>query len=149
MPDFSTEAVHAFWSQRHDSILYRIIASMESVEDWVFDGDPDVEDAILRLSECFEDFDNFELAEEDKIIRILSHLKSGRALRILQYMDSILPGSASKLLIFAEVASKEENDAAGFFLNRNLVFERMQLLSRIFATDRVSMVKKVLDIDAV
>ena len=56
----------------------------------------------------------------------------------MQHIDGLLPGTASKLLVFAEVASNNPEDVPGFFLNRNLVFERLQLLGRIFARERFS-----------
>jgi len=85
------------------------------------------------------------LGQEEKWIKLLSALPSGRALRILQYIDTIQPGSASKLLIYAEVSSTSPEDVAGFFLKRNLVFERLQLLGRIFAPERFSMVIRALE----
>ncbi len=63
----------------------------------------------------------------------------------MQHIDGISPGSASKLLIYAEIASMGTNDIPGLFLNRNLVFERLQLLSRIFAPERFAMATMAVD----
>jgi intracellular multiplication protein IcmW len=150
MPDLSREAVKDFWQQRRDSILYRIIKNMENVETWTSDDDPALETALMTFGECLDQLTKFEVAEEDKIIRLLINIKIGRALRIMQHMDSVQPGSASKLLIYAENASKNENNQnAGFFLKRNLVFERMQLLGRIFSPDRVHLVSAALEAEMV
>lgn len=137
MADFSIEATKDFWRQRQDSVLYRIISTMERHEDWTLDGNPQVEEIVSQLAKTLSGATNFELALEDKFIYVLSSLKAGRALRILQYLDSLKPGTASKLLIHAETASKNDEPLAGFFLSRNLVFERMQLLGRILQPDRV------------
>ena len=145
MPDFSKSAVNDFWQARNDYALYRIIASMENVETWSLEGEEAFEAAIQELGQYFEAKEKFELGQEEKWIKLLSALPSGRALRILQYIDTIQPGSASKLLIYAEVSSTSPEDVAGFFLKRNLVFERLQLLGRIFAPERFSMVIRALE----
>jgi len=145
MVDFSPEAVSEFWQERQDSILCRIIASMEAVEDWTLDGDPAVEEAIKRLGDALESTKKFELVGEEKFIAVLSAIKASRALRILQYIDALKPGSASKLLVYAETASKNDEQPAAFFLARNLAFERMQLLGRIFQPDRVRWVHHLLE----
>lgn len=147
MLDLSPEAVKEFWQVRHDNALWRIIASMEAVEDWTLDGNPEFEEAVSKLCLALEQAQNFELLQEDNLIRILISLKASRALRLLQYLDGLKPGSASKLLIHAEVASNDPGDPPGFFLKRNLVFERLQLLGRVFATERVKLVLNAIEKD--
>lgn len=145
MPDFSTEGAQKFWDDRRDYALCRIIASLEGVENWTLDNHAEFEEAINRLGDVLEAVEGFELAQEDRFISILLALKSGRALRILQHIDRLQPGSASKLLIYAEVASSSPEDVPGFFLKRNLVFERLQLLGRIFAPERFALVTRALE----
>lgn len=147
MLNLTPEAVKEFWLVRHDNALWRIIASMEAVEDWTLDGNPEFEAAVTQLCQTLEKAENFELIQEDNFIKILTSLKASRALRLLQYLDGLKPGSASKLLIHAEVASNEPGDPAGFFLKRNLVFERLQLLGRVFATERVKLVLNAIEKD--
>lgn len=147
MLDLTSDAVREYWQERHDAALLRILEAMESVETWVLDGDPDVEASLERLVEHLNSVQNYELQNEEELINILSSIKASRALRVLQYIDTLKPGSASKLLIYAEVSSNEPNDLPGFFLKRNLVFERLQLMGRIFAGDRVDLVLKAIDRD--
>ncbi|HLF67108.1 MAG TPA: type IVB secretion system protein IcmW [Gammaproteobacteria bacterium] len=145
MPDLSPQAVQTFWQERHDYALFRIIMSMESVEDWCLDKDPEYEAALTRFTNSLDDLKDYQLAEEEKLIQILVSLRASRAFRILQHIDGLLPGSASKLLVFAEVASNNPEDIPGFFLKRNLVFERLQLLGRIFARERFKLVMSALE----
>ena len=145
MPDLSPEGVKQFWIERHDHALYRIIASLEGVEDWTYDGNEEFEESIKQLANTLEKLQKFELYQEEKFVKVLSALKSGRALRILQFIDRLQPGAASKLLIYAEVASNNPEDLPGFFLKRNLVFERLQLLGRIFAPERFDLVNRALE----
>ena len=55
------------------------------------------------------------------------------------------PGSASKILIHAEEKSLGSHDAASFFLKRNIVFERLRLLSRTFSEYRLQLVSRALE----
>lgn len=136
MLDISQAAVDKFWQDRHDPFLVKIIKTIEDIEDWTLDGDPDVEAALQQLAKALDNPQNFQISNEALYVDVLVSIRLSRSLRIMQHIDSISPGSASKLLIYAEVASSGTNDIPGLFLNRNLVFERLQLLSRIFAPER-------------
>lgn len=145
MPDLDPQVVAKYWQEKHDYALYRIIATMEAVEQWTLDGDPEVEAKLLEVSQLADGIEKFNLGEEDSFIKLFTNIKASRALRLLQHIDQLMPGSASKLLIFAEVASSSKEDRPGFFLNRNLVFERLQLLGRIFAPERFRLVMAALE----
>jgi intracellular multiplication protein IcmW len=150
MPDLHLDAVNAFWDSYDRRTLYRVIIALERVEHWVLDGDPAVETALIRLGEAMDQTSSFELTEDTKFIRVLANTRASRALRLLQALDIVKPGSASQLLMHAEEASaagegKTPDPQAQLFLRRNLVFERLQLLSRVFAPQRVSLILKVLE----
>jgi intracellular multiplication protein IcmW len=151
MPDLHLDAVHAFWDSYDRRVLYRVIVALESVETWAADHDPKIEQAIIKLGQAMDlahsvDFTGYE----EKIINILAYLRAGRAIKILQSIDNLKPGSAAKLLTYAEEQvstklGKPINHSAKLFLDRNLVFERMQLLSRIFSMQRVSLILNALE----
>ncbi len=150
MPDLHADAVNAFWDSYDRRTLYRVIVALEHVEHWVLDKNPIVEAALIKLGEVLDQTPNFELSDEAKVIRILGNTSAGRALRLLQAMDIKKPGLASQLLMYAEEASSDSEGKipdknAQLFLRRNLVFERLQLLSRVFAPQRVSIVLKALE----
>lgn len=148
MPDMSLEAVHAFWHDYDKRTLYRIVTSMEGIESWASDDDPQAEEALLRLGACLDDVTDFELNDEAVLVKVLANMRSGRALRLMQFLDVLKPGTASKLLIFAEEQTKDaahKNRYADLFLKRNLAFERLQLLGRVFAPERINLVLKALE----
>ncbi|MBP9721541.1 MAG: type IVB secretion system protein IcmW [Gammaproteobacteria bacterium] len=145
MLDLSVAGTDKFWQDRQDPFLIKIIKTMEDIEDWTLDGDPEIEANLTKLAQVLDSPKDFQITNEEFYINILISIKLSRSLRIMQHIDSISPGSASKLLIFAEVASKGTDDTAGLFLNRNLVFERLQLLSRIFAPERFSIVTQAVE----
>lgn len=150
MPDLSHEASAKYWFDYIDPMIYKVITFMESVEDWTVDGNPEFEEAMNQLGKELDDIEKVDmglLAEEDKFIRIVGNIKSGRGLRLLQAIDTVHPGSASRVLIHAEETSISSNDPAGFFLKRNIIFERLRLLGRVFCQYRLNLVLRALEGD--
>jgi len=148
MPDFSPQAVARFWKQYEDPMIYRVVTFMESVENWTVDGDTAFENAINELGTQLDDIgkiDLDELGQQELFIRIANSIKTGRALRLLQAIDTAHPGSASKLLMHAEEISQRPDDPAGLFLRRNIVFERLRLLARVFSAARFALIFKALE----
>ncbi len=151
MPNLQSEAVHDFWDSYDRKTLYRVIVALERVEHWILDSDPTVEPAIIQLGEALDQAQEININNhEAQIIRVLTTLHAGRALRILQSLDQAKPGTASQLLMYAEEASQDTDEKKGdafakLFLRRNLVFERLQLLSRVFSPQRIAIVLKALE----
>ena len=145
MPDLSHDAVHRFWHDYQDKTIYRVISFMEGVEDWTLDGHPEVEAAIAALGQTLEDIGNIDLQQEDAFIELVTHIKTGRGLRLLMCLDTAYPGAAAKVLMRAEEATQSDEDHPGIFLRRNIVFERLRLLGRIFAPERLQLVQKALE----
>lgn len=148
MPDLSREAVHEFWSRYQDPNVYRVITFMEGVETWTVDGNEEVETALQKLGQELDNLSSVDLGQlgqQELFIKIACHVKAARVLRILQAIDTAHPGSASKLLIHAEEISQTPDDPPGLFLRRNIVFERLRLLSRVFAPQRIALIMKALE----
>jgi intracellular multiplication protein IcmW len=148
MPDLTLESAHQFWSQYQDPIIYRVVAFMESVETWPLDGDPVLEEALSKLSvelDNISDIDFSKLGQETLLIQIACSLKMSRALRFLHIIDSTHPGTASKLFTHAEQLTQRVDDPPGLLLRRNIVFERLRLLARVFSQERFNLVLKALE----
>lgn len=148
MPDLSHQASAQYWFEYLDPMIYRVITFLESVEDWTLDGTPELEDAINRLGKELDDIEKIDMGllnEEESFIKIVGNIKSGRGLRLLQAIDTVHPGSASRILIHAEETSTGSHDAAGFFLKRNITFERLRLLARVFSEYRLKLVARALE----
>ncbi len=148
MPDLSHIASAQYWHDYVDPMIYRVVTFMESVEDWTLDGNPQLEEAINQLGKELDDIESIDmtsLAQEDVFIRLVGNIKSGRGLRLLQAIDVAHPGSASKVLIHAEETSAFAHDPAGFFLKRNIVFERLRLLARVFSGYRLKLISRALE----
>lgn len=145
MPDLSIEGTNKFWAEYPDPMIYRVITFMESVESWTRDGNPQLEEALKKLGDTLDNIGNVDLQEEDKFIELCTQIKTGRALRLLQCMDTAHPGAASKLLMHAETSTLSNDDFYAVFLRRNAVFERMRLLGRVFSPERLALVTKALE----
>jgi intracellular multiplication protein IcmW len=151
MPDLHNDAINAFWDSYDRRTLYRVIVSLERVEHWAIDQEADIEPALLELGRVIDMAGDFDITKnEGKIIRVLTSTHASRAMRILQALDLIKPGTASQLLMYAEEDGEDKNNKVGdryakLFLRRNLVFERLQLLSRIFSPQRISLILKALE----
>lgn len=145
MPDLSHEAVHQFWRNYQDLSIYRVISFMEGVEDWTHDDDPELDKAMQSLGKALDNIENIDLQKEELIVELVTHIKTGRGLRLLMCLDNAYPGAAAKVLMYAEEHTKSDQDNPGIFLRRNIVFERLRLLGRVFGPDRLKLVLKALE----
>lgn len=145
MTDLSLEAAHTFWFQYPDSTIFRVLAFMESVESFTYDGDAELEAAISALSEELAKAGAYDLGQQEAFVSLGANLKMSRTLRLLQALDTAYPGAASRVLVHSEENTQTPADLCGFFLRRNVVFERLRLISRVFAPERVSLVIRALE----
>lgn len=139
------DSANEFWKNYDDPMIYRVIAFMETVEDWTLDGDTGLEAALTTLGRTLEELTSFEVGKEEEFVTVCAHIKTSRILRLLQAIDTIDPGSASKVLMYAEENNSPDNVMANLFLRRNIVFERLRLLARIFSAERCDMVLSLLE----
>lgn len=145
MPDLSLKGSHEFWKDYPDPTIYRVVSFLDSVESWTLDGNPEVEKAITELGHKLDQLVQFELKNEDACLKICNFLHSSRVLRLLQAIDTAHPGAASRVIMHAETTRQTNNDVAGLFLRRNIVFERLRLVSRIFSEERLKLLTKILE----
>ncbi len=150
MPNLSQQASAEYWNEYVDPMIYRVITFMESVENWTLDGELELEQVMKELGRELDDIEKVDLStlgQEEIFIRLVGNIKSGRGLRLLQAIDTVHPGSASRILIHAEETSAGSHDPAGFFLKRNIIFERLRLLARVFSEYRLKLITRALEGD--
>lgn len=148
MVDLSHAGAQQFWFNYKDPMIYRIITFMESVEHWTVDDNPALEAVINKLGQSLDYMGDIDLQNEADFIQLAAYLKSSRFLRLLQAMDTAHPGAASKLLLYAEESTQSTDDDAGLFLRRNVVFERLRLLARLFSKQRLALITSALEDEA-
>jgi intracellular multiplication protein IcmW len=145
MPKLDLQAAHEYWKSYDDPMIYRVITFMETVETWTLDGNPELEKEINDFGEKLDQITKFELSKEEQFIILAAHIKTSRILRLLQAIDTLEPGSASRVLMYAEENNTPENIITGLFLRRNIIFERLRLLARVFSVERFELVLKALE----
>ena len=145
MPSFKHTDSLRFWFDYTDPMVYRVITFMESMEDWTTDDNDEVNSALQKLGHAMEDLGDNEIAKEETFMKLITFLKLSRMLHILQTIDTARPGSASGLLSYAEKNSTSSQDLSGLFLRRNVIFERLRLLSRLFSKGRIALVQQALE----
>lgn len=148
MPSLLSKDVHEFWNNYPDPLIYRVIMFMEAVEDYLDHTEPEFIAALEKLGRELDDISavNFnEFADKEIQINIASQFKTGTALRFLHVMDSVHPGCASRLLMYAEENAIGDDDNNSLFLRRNVVFERLRLMSRVLSPERFALVRKALE----
>ncbi|MBM93363.1 MAG: phosphoesterase [Legionellales bacterium] len=144
MPDLSIEGAHHYWFRFKDQSVYTVINIMESIEQWTLDGDPDLEKSLHNLGQALENTEQINLKHQEEFIQIAAYLKISRTLRILQALDTAYPSAAAKLIAYAETQS-DSSPHAKTFLSRNVVFERLRVLSRVLAPDRLILVQSAIE----
>ena len=148
MPDLSVKAAHQYWKQYPDPIIHRVLTFMESVEHLPHEGNA-LFDAILNeLGKALDQIGTVDFAklnQQDAFIQLGNHLKMTQTLYLLQTLDTAQPGAAARLLMYAEMMTRDSEDEAGLFLKRNIAFERLRLLSRLFSEERLKLVREALE----
>ncbi len=144
MPDLGLEATQQYWKE-YDETIYQIIAFMESIEDFTHDGNPEVEASLAGLGKTLDHIGNIDLKEEEDFLTLVGHLKTGRGLRILMALENAFPGAAPNIIMHAEKTTQSDTDSAGIFLRRNIVFERLRLLNRVFSDQRAQLILNALE----
>ena len=120
MADLSLEMSREFWKNFTDPRVFEVINIMEKIETWTLDGNETIEEALNQLESALD------LAEGS------------------EELDTSCPGAASRLLSYAE-SEDYDNKAAQLFIRRNLIFERLRLLSRIFCSENLQTIQEALE----
>lgn len=141
MPDLSQSSVYAFWYEHDPKILYRIVCSIESSETWVQDS-PEIQSKLADLGDLLDNSLQLDIISPETIVNLLTSIKFSQALRIMQSLEIKQSGYIAKLLSWAESQKTGESSAPKIFLNRNVMFERLQLCARIFSPERLNLLKK-------
>ena len=82
MPDLSHQAVHHFWRDYPDPMIYRVIAFMESVETWTIDDREEIERLLETLGNKLDDIGDVELDSKDELITLCAAIRTGRCFTV-------------------------------------------------------------------
>lgn len=148
--NLSEDAVNDFWEKYDRKTIYRILLSIEGSETWCLDQDPEVASLLEYLGDCLEKngIDNIK-DNNDLLIKVFSSIKACKAMRLLQFFETKERGSAGRLLKHAESSAERDspryNPRSELLLERNYIFERNQLLTRILSPSRINVVRRAVE----
>ena len=144
LADISLSASHEYWSGFQDETVYRVIVLLETVERNYYDGQTNYEQSMTKLGDALSMMrPGDDIKDREALLDVLAYTRTSRYLRILQALDEVTPGAASRVIAAAE-KSKRDNRSAQRFLLRNIVFERYRLLPRVLATERLELIVSAL-----
>lgn len=148
--DLSSEGTRAYFEDL-DPQLGAAVKSMESVESWTKDRHEEVQSALQKFADKVSESDIEEISPEmqKKLIVLLGYISTGKAIKLLMWIEQSLPNFVAKTLAEAQMLSvfdKLNEESCRLFVERFYVLERLHMLSRIFAEDRLETIQKVLKI---
>lgn len=79
-----------------------------------------------------------------KVIELLAHLRSGRAMALIMWCDAVWPGSSAELFNRA-FGTQAVEESSFLFVDRLQHIERAMLLSRVFSPRNLRDVLEVMD----
>lgn len=86
---------------------------------------------------------NAEKVDEVKLIQILNQLPAAYMLFMVHKLQTLNSDLVMKVINYAQKHKETDPDIANFF-QRNMVFEKSQLLGRIFSNNRMEIVLQIL-----
>ena len=140
MTDLSHKSSVAFWQDFMGGSVYPIIEFIEGNELFGEENNANLANEIEQLGAFFATATTLPDGQEESIIKIASPLYLSQKLRIMQLADTLSPGYATKMIKKAEERSLEDKSCE-IFLKRNLLFERMRIISRVFTEERIQLVQ--------
>lgn len=147
MPDLSKGAVQEYWNGQDPKML-DVLMAMESIEHrlgWTLDNQ--VEDQLASLGERMDAAlkEGTLLSVRGDLVFVMAYLSSGRAMRIMQWLDMRYEGMGYRILEAVAEGSREGNFDAVVMMDRFMMLRRIRHIGRVFSTSKIAMVLRLLD----
>lgn len=142
--DLTLEGCHAFWKRFPDPNVSRVVRLMEEVETWALDRNPDVDKKLIEWARDFFGQGPRKIEQLESLVKLCAYVRMSRKLRLMQLIDQMDPGAASRMIQLAE-QQQFSSPEANLFLRRNVIFERMRITARILSAERLAFVKKIVE----
>lgn len=143
--NLATKDVHEYLLENLQPDIFKLVLGIENRETHVYDKEPEFADLLTSISNNIDNLANLDLENSqvcDDLITFLAHLSLGKIIRCLDYIDEIDYHFTNNLINYAKEHSKEPTDIYNLFLEKNIIFEKIQIVSRTFHNDRF---KEILD----
>ena len=143
--NLSKSVVDFYWKTQ-DQRMLKILNMMEAVERWVVD---DVETVSKQLvafgKQMFLAITGQLSQHSDEITMIMTYIFSGKAMRLLNWLDENYPGLSFHYVM--EAKQREDWEAGRLMLDRLKTIKTLSLLGMIFTPMRTRLISGLLEDD--
>lgn len=130
------------WQSFKNPLINDILINLEKLEHAYPTLTPEGEEKVQSLLDALEHAQP-EQVDEMSLIQMLNQLPAAYMLYIIHKLQSLNTDVVMRIISFAQ-KQRHSNDEVAKFFQRNMVFEKSQLLGRIFSTSRMEAVLDVL-----
>ena len=123
------------WKSFKNPLINDILINLEKIEGKIAPLTEDESYAINKLINKLKDI-NPDDVDEMEFIHILNEMPASHMLFIIHKLQTINPDLVMKVIGFAQDKKDSEPEVEKFF-QRNMVFEKSQLIGRIFSNIRM------------
>lgn len=140
--ELNKKNVDMFWKTQ-DNRLYKMISVMEGVEPWVVDDVESVARQVVLLGAKMVNVKITKLSELNKeMTTIMAYICSGRALRILNWIDNKYAGVSFYYVV--EARESAEWDSGRLLLDRLATIKSLDLLLKVFTPMRARLISGII-----
>jgi hypothetical protein len=125
----------AHWHSFKNPLINDILINLEKLEKKLKPLSKNDEVAINTLLQTCEKI-SADKVDELSIIRLFNRLPAAYMLYLVHKLQNLNTDLIMKIIAYAQKQKDKDPDVASFF-QRNMVFEKSQLLGRIFSTSRM------------
>ena len=143
--NLSKSTVNFYWKTQ-DPRMMKILSMMESVEPWVVDDVESVARELISFGKKMSSAKAGHLSRHsDEITLIMTYIFSGKAMRLLNWLDDNYPGLSFYYVM--EARQKDDWEPGRLLLDRLKTIKTLSLLGTIFAPMRTKLIAGLLDED--
>lgn len=138
-------SVNIYWKTQ-DPRMLKVLNLMESAEPWVVDDVDSVARELVNFGKRLGDARATHLSSNsDEITIVLTYISSGKAMRIMNWLDDNFPGLS--FFYVMEARSKEDWDPGRLLLDRLKTIKTLSLLGSLFSPMRANLIINFLEDD--
>lgn len=143
--NLNKSTVDFYWKTK-DPRMFKILDMMEAVEPWVVDDVESVAKELVNFGKKMSVVKTGKLSQHsDEITLIMTYIFSGKAVRILNWLDDNFPGLSFHYVM--EARQREDWEAGKLLLDRLKTIKTLSLLGMIFTPMRTRLISSLLEED--
>lgn len=143
--NLNKSAVDFYWKTQ-DQRMFKILTMMESVEPWIVDDVESIAKELVNFGKKISQAKTGQLSRHsDELTLIMTYIFSGKALRMLNWLDDNYPGLSFHYVM--EARQREDWEPGKLLLDRLKTIKTLSLLGMIFTPMRTRLISGLLDED--